>query len=209
MHFAPPIFRRRSLATGEYAARQGACHKAPVRGILEVERGAASFFCRPPRTATVLPASGRRDPSASRTRTRFLKKASRSHERARLLAGFAATTSSPSPCLARSFGRPDCLAELKGVCCSPYIRSISHENRLLSGDSPRAGPQATSVVKCPQADRLRGFCSQAGLQRPLISFREPAPEAARGLQAVSLGPSENPAGNGRGTGCGPSRASLG
>ena len=153
-----------------------------MRCKLEVERGGQRRFLvvrrgRPPSSQP----SGRRDVSASRTRTGSLKKASRSHERARLLAGFAATTSSPSPCLARSFGRPRLSRLAQGrVCFSVHTFDLSRENRQLSGDSPRAGPQATSVVKCPQADRLRGFCSQAGLQRRLISFREPAPEAARG-----------------------------
>ena len=78
--FCSPIFRRRWLATGDCAARQGACRKPQMRRILEVERGGERrFSCRPPRTATVLPASDRRHASASRTRTGSLKKASRSH----------------------------------------------------------------------------------------------------------------------------------
>ena len=76
--------------------------------------------------------SGRRDASASRTRTRSPNKASRSHERARLLAGFAATTSSPSPCLARSFGRPRLSRRAQGrLLFSVHTFDISREPAIV------------------------------------------------------------------------------
>ena len=92
------------------------------RRFLVVRRG------RPPSSQP----SGRRDASASRTRTRSPNKASRSHERARLLAGFAATTSSPSPCLARSFGRPRLSRRAQGrLLFSVHTFDISREPAIV------------------------------------------------------------------------------